>query len=291
MKKRYIKPARSRNFYVVTNTLLSIVVLLALLVVGLLAARNAHADEATSGAKAASTENTLIIGAGAAFGPRYSGSSQNMTGPLLLLDYSTPSGFFASTMRGLGYGSTIGAFNYSAALGYRGGREEKDESDFGFSSGSTRLRGMGDIKGSASAILSLGYTPVEWLNLSVTADLALSQRNNGNAFHFGVSSPFYSGPSDKLSLAATASVGDSKYMQTYYGVTGLQHQNSGYRAFKPKSGLYEVNASLSWEHRFDAKWALQTMVGATRLQGDAAKSPLASRRLSPNAAIYLTYTY
>jgi len=288
MKKRYIRPARSRNSYVITNTLLSIGVLLALLVIGLLTARNAHADEAKT---PAATGNTFIIGAGAAFGPRYSGSDQNMAGPILLLDYSTPSGFFASTMRGLGYGSSIGSFNYSAALGYRGGREEKDESDFGFSSGSTRLRGMGDIKGSASAILSLGYTPVEWLNLSVTADLALSQRNNGNAFHFGVSSPFYTAGNDKLSLAATASVGDSKYMQTYYGVTNLQHQNSGYRAYKPKSGLYEVNASLSWEHRFNANWALQTMVGATRLQGDAAKSPLASRRLSPNAAMYVTYTY
>ncbi|MEO6917542.1 MAG: MipA/OmpV family protein [Collimonas sp.] len=287
MKKRYIRPARSRNAYIITNTLLSIGVLLALLVIGLLAAKNAQADEA----KPVSSENTFIMGAGAGFGPRYSGSDQNMTGPLLLFDYSTPGGFFASTMRGLGYGSTIGRFNYSAALGYRGGREEKNESDFGFSSGSTRLRGMGDIKGSASAILSLGYTPLEWLNLSVTADLALSQRNNGNAFHFGVSSPFYSGASDKLTLAATVSVGDSKYMQTYYGVTGLQHRNSGYRAFKPKSGLYEVNASLSWEHRFDTHWALQTMVGATRLQGDAAKSPLTSRRLSPNGAMYVTYTY
>lgn len=291
MKKRYIRPARSRNSYVITNTLLSIGVLLALLVIAVLSAKSAHAEDAKPGAKAAATENTLIIGAGAAFGPRYSGSDQNMAGPILLLDYSTPSGFFASTMRGLGYGSTIGNFNYSAALGYRGGREEKDESDFGFSSGSTRLRGMGDIKGSASAILSLGYTPVEWLNLSVTADLALSQRNNGNAFHFGASSPFYSAGNDKLTLAATASVGDSKYMQTYYGVTGLQHRNSGYRAFKPKSGLYEVNASLSWEHSFDTHWALETMAGVTRLQGDAAKSPLASRRLSPNAAVYVTYTY
>ncbi|PFH09908.1 hypothetical protein BCF11_2313 [Collimonas sp. PA-H2] len=50
MKKRYIRPARSRNTYVITNTLLSIGVLLALLVVVLLAAKNAHADEVKAGA-------------------------------------------------------------------------------------------------------------------------------------------------------------------------------------------------------------------------------------------------
>lgn len=50
MKKRYIRPARSRNSYVITNTLLSIGVLLALLVVVLLAAKNAHAGEAKAGA-------------------------------------------------------------------------------------------------------------------------------------------------------------------------------------------------------------------------------------------------
>ncbi|WP_211443148.1 hypothetical protein [Collimonas humicola] len=50
MKKRYIRPARSRNSYVITNTLLSIGVLLALLVVVLLAAKNAHADEVKAGA-------------------------------------------------------------------------------------------------------------------------------------------------------------------------------------------------------------------------------------------------
>ena len=259
---------------------------LMLLGAGSTASANALTDIAKK-----SDENTLTIGTGAAFGPRYSGSDQNMTGPVLALDYSTPGGFFASTMRGIGYGSTAGSFNYSAALGYRDGRQEKDESSFGFSSGSTRLRGMGEIKGSAIAILSAGYTPLEWLNLSVTADLALSQKDNGNAFHFSASSPFYTADKDKLSLAATASVGDTKYLQTYYGVTALQSANSGYAAFKPNSGLYEVSANLSWEHQFDKNWALHTLVGAARLQGDAAKSPIARRRLSPNAAVYVTYSY
>jgi len=262
---------------------------LMLLGAGSSTAANALADTAKNPSK--NDENTLAIGAGAAFGPRYSGSDQNTAGPVLALDYATPGGFFASTMRGIGYGSTAGAFNYSAALGYRGSRQEKDESSFGFSSGSTRLRGMGEIKGSAIAILSAGYTPLEWLNLSVTADLALSQKDNGNAFHFGVSSPFYAADKDKLTLAATASVGDSKYMQTYYGVSALQSANSGYAAFKPKSGLYEVSASLGWDHQFDKNWTLHALAGATRLQGDAAKSPIARRRLAPNAAVYVTYSY
>jgi outer membrane protein len=150
---------------------------------------------------------------------------------------------------------------------------------------------MGDIERSINSILGWGYSPAEWLDLNVRADLAVSQRNNGNAFHFTVSSPFYADAKDKLSLATTASLGDSKCMQTYYGVTALQQENSGFNAFTPKSGIYQVSANLNWTHQFDAKWALHRTLRMTRLQGDAAKSPLTGRRLAPNAVMFVTYAY
>jgi outer membrane scaffolding protein for murein synthesis (MipA/OmpV family) len=38
--------------------------------------------------------------------------------------------------------------------------------------------------------------------------------------------------------------------------------NSGYAAFEPKSGLYEVSASLGWNHQCVKNWTLHTLAAA-----------------------------
>lgn len=235
-------------------------------------------------------ENTLTIGAGAAYGSRYSGSNQNRVGPALLLDYQMQNGLFASTMRGLGYGGQIGDLNYSAALAYRDGRSDNDNGGFS-GSGSKQLHGMGDIKGSALAMLSLDYTVTKWLSLSAVAELPLSQRENGKAVHLGITGILYQSEQDKLSLGGTASLGDTKYLQTYYGVTAKQSANSGFGVFKPKSGLYAMSTDISWRHQFDQRWAVTTAIGATQLTGDAGKSPIIRRKVAPTAAAYVSYSY
>jgi len=245
----------------------------------------AHAEES------AANGNTLRFGVGAGFGPRYSGSDQNTGSAALMFDYQMQNGFFASSMRGLGYGSSSGAFSYSAALAYRSGRSESDKGRFNGSGGSNYLRGMGDIKGSATALLSVGYAPIKWISLNAVAELPLSQRENGKAYHFGVTGILYDADRDKLSLSTVASVGDRKYSQTYYGVSDEQAGRSGFAAYRPKAGLYAVNAELTWEHKFDPTWSLVTMVGAGSLTGDAAKSPIVKRKTAPVGGIYLSYTY
>lgn len=233
---------------------------------------------------------TFVIGGGIAAGQRYSGSDQNSVAPVILLDYSN-GGFFASSMRGLGYGSQAGPFSYSAALGYRGERKEKNEKGLFGNSGSDYLRGMGDIKGNASALLGLGYTLLPGVELSLNADLPLSQKDNGKTVHAGISGQLLSRPNDTVTLALTAAFGDAKYNQTYYGVSALQAGQSNFSPYQAGSGLYEVNAALSWEHKFDARWSLTTLLGATRLVKDAGRSPLVRRKTAPGAALYFSYVY
>lgn len=236
-------------------------------------------------------DDVLRLGLGAGVGARYSGSDQNTGSAALVFDYQMSNGFFASSLRGIGYGGDAGDFSYHAALGYRSGRSESDKGSFSGGGGSNFLRGMGDIKGSATAMLGFGYTPFKWLNLSAVAELPLSQRDNGKAFHFGITGILYDRDTDKISLGGEASIGDGKYTQTYYGITSQQSARSGFAAYKPKAGLYAVSSSLTWEHKFDANWSLTTLAGLTHLTGDAAKSPIVKRKTAPTAGFYVSYSY
>lgn len=256
----------------------------------LLPAFAAGAEPASTSAPAAS-ESQLLLGGGIGVGSRYSGSRDTAALPVVVLDYSHASGFFASTMRGLGYGAQTGPVSWSAALGYRAERKEKDERGAFGSTGSDKLKGMGDVKGNATALFTLGYRPLAMLELSVGAEIPLSQRRNGKTFRAGVTAQLMEAQDDDVSLGLTGAFADRDYAQTYYGVTAAQARTSKFAAYQPKAGLYETNAMLTWQHRFGGKWSVTSMVGATRLMGDAARSPLVERKTSPTGAVYIGYAY
>ncbi|WP_343582939.1 MipA/OmpV family protein [Herbaspirillum sp.] len=262
---------------------------LALLAVAALAVLAAPVQAAE--ASKAPQGDVLTLGAGVAFGPRYSGSDQNRTGLGLTFDYAASNGFFIGTTRGAGYGGHAGKIDYSVALGYREGRRDSNQSSFMGRTGSDYLRGMGEIKGSATALLGLGYTVTDWLRLGLQAEVPLSQRDNGSALHFGASSPFYSSGSDELTLGLTGSWGNRKYVQTYYGVTAAQSDASGFRQYTAKSGIYAYTLQLGWKHKFDANWSLMASAGAMQLAGDAGNSPIVKRKTAPMGSVFITYSY
>ena len=243
-----------------------------------------RADDAPQG-------NQFTVGGGVAGGARYAGARQSTFAPMLVLDYSHQSGFFASTLRGLGYGGRVGPVSYSAALGYRRERKEQDENGVWGSTGGDELRGMGDVKGNASAVTSVGYAPIDGLEFTVGADIPLSQRQNGKNVHAGVTGRLFNTATDKVTLGLAAGFGDSEYNQTYYGVTAVQAATSKFAAYKPKAGLYEATAMLSWQRKFGTQWSVTSMVGASHLLKEASKSPLVQRKTSPVGAIYATYSY
>ncbi|EPP5000480.1 MipA/OmpV family protein, partial [Enterobacter hormaechei] len=138
--------------------------------------------------------NVLTLGGGVDVAPRYSGSDKSRVTAAQVVDYAMANGFFISTTRGLGYGNRVGNLDYSAALSYRAGRKDRDVSSDSIASGSDYLRGMGDIKGSAVVVPGLGYRVTDWLNVQLQAEVPVSERDNGEAVHFGIASPLYTSP-------------------------------------------------------------------------------------------------
>ncbi|WP_218729101.1 MipA/OmpV family protein [Enterobacter chuandaensis] len=235
--------------------------------------------------------NVLTMGGGVDVAPRYSGSDKSRVSAAQVVDYSMANGFFISTTRGIGYGNNIGNLDYNAAVSYRTGRKDKDVSSDSISSGSDYLRGMGDIKGSAIVVPGLGYKVTDWLNLQLQAEIPVSERDNGEAVHFGISSPLYTSSTNEVTLALTGSWGSDKYMQTYYGVNATQSAASGFARHDAGAGIYAYSMNLDWTYRLTSRWSVLTSAGVTQLTGDAADSPIVQRKTSPTGSLKVTYSF
>lgn len=240
---------------------------------------------------ATAPSSTVVVQAGVAVATRYAGSDERAVVPLIGVEYVHPSGFFASTQRGLGYAGSAGGFSYGAALGYRGKREEKKTTGLGFSGGSKYLRGMGEVKGSATANLTLSYAVMERLQLQVATEQPVSNRDNGALYSIGAAATLLEDGKNTMVLSVSANAGDKKYLQTYHGVTAAQSARSGYAAYTPKAGAHLAEAGVSWQHKLSSEWSVTGMVGAQSLLGDAKKSPLTRRTTSPVGAVYVSYSY
>lgn len=235
--------------------------------------------------------NVLTPGGGVDVAPRYSGSDKSRVSAAQVVDYSMANGFFISTTRGIGYGNNIGNLDYNAAVSYRTGRKDKDVSSDSISSGSDYLRGMGDIKGSAIVVPGLGYKVTDWLNLQLQAEIPVSERDNGEAVHFGISSPLYTSSKNAVTLGLTGSWGSGKYMQTYYGVNAAQSAASGFARHDAGAGIYAWSMNLDWTYRLTSRWSVLTSAGVTQLTGDAGDSPIVQRKTSPTGSLKVTYSF
>jgi outer membrane protein len=237
--------------------------------------------------KGYAAEDSFSAGAGVAYVPEYAGADKSRLVPLPFLERTWSNGAFISTRRGAGWGTTVEGVSLSAALSYDGGREDHKKNFF---SGSDALRGMGKIEGAAQAVLSAGYQLGD-VGLSLSTRQNLGHREYGASYSLGASMALYSSASDQVGLGVAAQYGDSRHMQTWFGVSAAQSARSGYRQYQPKAGLEQVTAGLNWSHVIDANWTVLTAAGVTRLTGDAADSPLTKRKTTPMLVTGLNYKF
>lgn len=202
--------------------------------------------------------------------------------PLVSLDYQSGA-FFAGFSRGVGYNWVKSdALTVSTALVGASGRREKD---------SDRFKGLGDVKNSAAANLAVDWTPDGapfGLQAGVTKAFG---KDLGTAFNVSVGAGFPL--SDKLSFntSLTANYADKKRMQAHYGITAAQALNSGYQVLTAKAGVESIEFGVGLRYALDKQWSLSTNIGANRLQGDAAKSPIFRSKTTATGALLATYRF
>ncbi len=230
-----------------------------------------------------------VVGFGLGYIPEYEGAKKQRVIPVLFGEYKNSSGFFLSSLRGIGVEKAYGDFEISAALAYRGGREDNRSNNSLF--GSDDLKGMGNIAGSVSGKIGVSTMLGGTVKAYADANLALTKRENGHSFKFGITPLVYQSKTDQLGLDLSAEYGDAKFNQTYYGVTALQSANSGYKAYSLKAGFNQVNASVAWTRAIDNNWSVRTMVGVTQLIGDVADSPIVKKKTNTMLVSTVNYRF
>lgn len=236
-------------------------------------------------------DSTFTLGAGLAAGSRYAGSDEHVVAPVIVIDYQAANGFYASTMRGIGFGAGNDQLSANIGLGYRAERKENDTNGLIGRTGSKALKGMGDVEGSAIVDVGAEARLTDVFGVGVHAEVPVSHRENGKRFTLGANARLLDSPADKVGAGLALQFGEAKYLQTYYGVDARQAARSGYRAYKPEGGLYGIELNVTWEHQIDAHWHVTSLLGAERLTGDAARSPLVRRKTAPTVAAYASYQF
>jgi|SRR5712671_1303380 len=222
----------------------------------------------------------VMLGAGAAVFPRFSGSEDYKGGlvPLVHLSYGR---FF------VGIGG-IGAdlfrdrtWRLNVHLTGSRGRQESDDA---------HLRGLGDVdstlRGGISARYSAGHFAA---SVQVLSDLL--GRDQGTLARVDAYARFM--PTRRFIFLAGPGITwvNGRYSQTYFGVNATQHLNSGLPQFDASSGLNSVRLSGTGIYFFNRHWFGMASASVAQLQDDAARSPITESRSQNSLLIAASYVF
>ncbi len=211
--------------------------------------------------------------------PAYDGSKSDVADVVPILDYERHA-FFARTVQGVleaGARAQVGSgLKLGGQLAYEEGRRTS-ESDF--------------LKRNSFSDLNPGFSfglHAEWEGKLGPAPALLlarwrQQTNSDRGAQLdlrGTVGVFQSGPW-QAGVFAQATWADRKSVRTYYGAPG----------FDPSGGLLYLTGGLLGSYDLSRSWSVIASLEARRLQGDAARSPLAETKWSSYEIVGVGYRF
>ncbi|HHO0149866.1 TPA: MipA/OmpV family protein [Enterobacter asburiae] len=242
-----------------------------------------------SGAQAedGAASDSLTVGLGGEYAPRYSGSDKQVWQVVPVLQ-GRKGAFFIDAQKGVGYDlQNDSGWYFEHTLGYDFGRAEKNS---GWREGANNLKGMGDIDATLNTGLAAGWQAAPWLSMEGKATLPLTD-SQGASYQASVTLIPLQNNQDTVAFQSAALFGDSRYLNTWYGVSEQQSRRTGYRRYAAPGGFYGVDTSLTWSHQFDAHWGTVLSADYTWLGDRAINSPIVMRRNEGAATAAITWTF
>ena len=165
----------------------------------------------------------------------------------------------------------------SLGLRWDGGRDEGDSPD---------LQGLGDVRGTLRARVSLSYRIDERWRLSSALSADTLGRGGGWLGEVGVSREGRLSADTGVSAGAVLGFAGERWQQNYFGITTEQSRRSNYAAYAPGGGLRDVVLSLGGRTAFSLgartaqtpRWAVFYGASISRLLGPTVASPLVRER-------------
>lgn len=220
---------------------------------------------------------------------KYPGSSETKTTALPLFSANYGRFFIGGVPNAgvpLGAGVNLlqsGPWRAGVAVGFNPGKARR-ESD------AARLKGMGDIDGTVMGSVFGSYDDKYFaVKSSLVTDVG--GKNQGTRFSMDLEGKY--AVSDRLMFSAGPGFtwADSKYTQTYFGVTAAQSASSGLAAYSASSGLNNVRFSLGANYKLTPQWGLMTRITTESLRGDAVKSPLTEKKSQNSLGVFANYRF
>jgi MipA family protein len=246
--------------------------------------------------------------------PEYAGSAERKTSAMALIQMQWSSGIFLSGLSAGWHLSDSPQIEYGPLLAIEPGRS---------ASGNRSLNGVGGISspslGAAGSTVAPGGAPQPALQvarfeevpsrltaggffnyyfnqqLRLTGSLLYGAGNdqNGLLYNTAIQQSFANLPAHHhVSLSAGASWANRHYLHSFFGTEATRlASGTTSLAYAPSSGLRDVQLSINWNWELSRPLLLTSQLGASRLVGEAADSPLVSRRNLVGARVGLAYRF
>lgn len=224
------------------------------------------------------------IGFVAAYGPEYPGSDRHGAGiaPGFGLrwgrfSFTSRSAFAVRTSDPAATGGLrvelprTENFRVGLGLRYDRGRSESSNDDF---------EGLGDVPAGVMLRVHPRYQLGGGWTAGGSVSFPLFGNGPGTHGEFTLGRDLRLSPATTFGAGVSLAFGSRRYLQNYFGITEEQSARSGYPVHRVAFGPSALAASAGWRTDVFGNWVLLYGVGASRLLGDAADSPLTRRAWS-----------
>lgn len=226
-------------------------------------------------------ETAIRVGAVVLSGQAYQGASQQKTSVLPGVFIQASNGLFADPLNGVGYSfEPIGNLQYGLRVNLDTGRSVE-----------TTLPGFEKIKPRANPGTFANYSVNDKLTLRSALRLGLGENGDGSLLHIGGTYKVFQAGFFGVSANASLKYADSNYMQSYFGVSSAQSAASEIKAYTPAAGFAAAKVGLTAGTPLSREVFVFANVSVQRLMGDAAKSPIVSKKTQPTAFIGGVYSF
>ncbi|MCE4555957.1 MipA/OmpV family protein [Roseateles cellulosilyticus] len=150
-------------------------------------------------------------------------------------------------------------------------------------------RGLPDVKRTLRARLYASYSLTRDLTLNGSLSQDLIGRRGGMTLGADVGWRFYRSPTLEWTTGFGVSAGNAQNLRSYFGVPESAVEASGKPAYEPGAGLRDVHAGIGFIRPITKHWLAYGSVGASRLLGPAADSPLTQNLSGYSAAVGIAW--
>ena len=149
--------------------------------------------------------------------------------------------------------------------------------------------GLPDIKTTVRARVSAHRPVGERWSWNVNMDQDILSKDGGMRAGAGVNYRYPVSDATHLDLGLSAGWADAQYMRTHFGISPAAAQLVGRAPYSLGSGLEGVQMGIKFTTALNRRWVVFGGFDLSRLQGDAARSPLVGRPITHTVNIGVAY--